>query len=56
MNACWPCHLGCVYGLGQSKAGHRDTCWDQDGLNLQLRGRDNGHVQGNQGFKGSLTE
>lgn len=44
-------HLGCVHGLGQSKAGHRDTCWDPDGLNLQLRDRDNGHVQGNQGFK-----
>lgn len=35
-------HLGCACRLGRSKAGHRSTCWDQEGLHLSLEGKGSG--------------
>lgn len=44
MNMCSFCgdHLGCVCRLGRSKAGRRNTCWDQERLHLSLTGKGNG--------------
>lgn len=41
MNMCSFCgdHLGCVCRLGRSKAGRRNTCWDQERLHLSLTGK-----------------